>query len=88
MMAHCCLTDNRVCAAFFVIAYRKAYCTDVFGSTKLGPVIAQGLSLPEILEGCERVMNLLCLNFYMVDFTVFPDLDHRLIRVSRRVYDG
>ena len=60
----------------------KAYCTETFGSTKLGPVVAQGLSLPELREGCDRIMNILRLNFYQLDYAVTADLDRRLITVS------
>lgn len=60
----------------------QAYCTDTFGSTKLGPVVAQGLSLAELQEGCDRVMNLLRLNFYTVDYSVELASDRRLLVVS------
>lgn len=62
----------------------QAYCTETFGSTKLGPVVGQGLSALELQEGCERIMNLLRLNFYTLDYTVSSDLDRGLLTVSDR----
>lgn len=61
---------------------RQAYCTETFGETKLAPVVGQGLSVPELQEGCERIMNLLRLNFYLLDYTVGSDLGRGLITVS------
>ncbi|CAM9397113.1 unnamed protein product [Scytosiphon promiscuus] len=57
------------------------YCTETFGSTKLGPAVGQGFSVAELREGCDRIMNLLRLNFYMLDYTVAADLDRRLLTV-------
>lgn len=63
---------------------QQAYCTETFGSTKLAPVVAQGLSLPELREGCDQIMNILRLNFYQLDYAVTTDLDRRLLIVSGR----
>ncbi len=42
----------------------------------------QTLSLPELREGCDQIMNILRLNFYQLDYAVTADLDRRLITVS------
>lgn len=60
---------------------KKAYCTEAFGSTKLAPVVAQGQTISELREGCDRVMNLLRLNFYMLDYAVAADLDRKILTV-------
>ena len=60
----------------------QAYCTETFGATKLSPVVGQGLSVHELQEGCERIMNLLRLNFYLLDYTVESDLGRGLITAS------
>lgn len=60
----------------------QAYCTETFGATKLAPVVSQGLAVPELQEGCERIMNLLRLNFYLLDYTVESDLSRGLITAS------
>eukprot|EP00904_Undaria_pinnatifida_P013133 jgi/Undpi1/8950/HiC_scaffold_26.g11411.m1 len=59
-----------------------AYCTETFSATKLAPVVGQGLAVPELQEGCERIMNLLRLNFYLLDYTVESDLGRGLITVK------
>lgn len=60
----------------------QAYCTETFGTTKLAAVVGQGLSVPELQEGCERIMNLLRLNFYLLDYTVESDLSRGMITAS------
>lgn len=60
---------------------KKAYCTESFGSTKLAPVLAQGQTVAELREGCDRIMNLLRLNFYMLDYAVAADLDRKVLTV-------
>lgn len=60
----------------------KAYCTDTFGSTELRPVIAEGLSDEALRDGCDRVLNLLRLNFYMLDHSVALDGDKRQLTAS------
>ena len=62
----------------------KAYCTETFGSTKLAPVVAQGLSLPELRDGCDQIMNILRLNFYQLDYAVTSDQNRGLLIVSDR----
>eukprot|EP00903_Cladosiphon_okamuranus_P009698 g9226.t1 len=59
-----------------------AYCVETFGSTKLAPVVAQGLSLPELREGCDQIMNILRLNFYHLDYAVTADVGRRLLMVK------
>ncbi|CAM9650230.1 unnamed protein product [Ectocarpus sp. 6 AP-2014] len=58
-----------------------AYCTEAFGSTKLAPVVAQGQTVAELREGCDRIMNLLRLNFYTLDYAVTADLDRKVLTV-------
>lgn len=60
---------------------KKAYCTEAFGSTKLAPVVAQGQTIAELREGCDRIMNLLRLNFYTLDYAVMADLDRKVLTV-------
>lgn len=60
----------------------QAYCTETFEATKLAPVVGQGLAVPELQEGCERIMNLLRLNFYLLDYAVESDLSRGLITAS------
>ncbi|CAM9135963.1 unnamed protein product [Ascophyllum nodosum] len=59
-----------------------AYCTETFGSTKLAPVIANGLSVGNLQEGCDRIMNLLRLNFYVLDSSVGSQVDRRILTVK------
>lgn len=44
--------------------------------------MAQTLSLPELREGCDKILNILRLNFYLLDYAVTADLDRKLITVS------
>lgn len=70
----------------------KAYCTETFGSTKLAPVVAQGKSVAELREGCDQILNILRLNFYLLDYAVTADLGRRILIVSvviqNRVWSG
>lgn len=61
---------------------RKAYCADTFSSTNLAPVVAQGQSVTELREGCDKILNILRLNFYLLDYAVTADLDRRVLIVS------
>ncbi|CAM9280967.1 unnamed protein product [Pylaiella littoralis] len=59
-----------------------AYCADTFSSTNLAPVVAQGQSVTELREGCDKILNILRLNFYLLDYAVTADLDRRVLIVK------
>lgn len=79
-----CFIDTSTCTALRCALHppMKAYCTETFGSTKLAPVVAQGQSVAELREGCDQILNIMRLNFYLLDYAVTADLDRRILIVS------